>query len=41
MDFSDERGPYDAESNPLVAFRNHFNLHHSFTSDEFGIRLWN
>ena len=31
---------WDVEDNPLVAFRNHFNLFRSFTDDIMGEKLW-
>ena len=31
---------YDSESNPLLAFQNHFNLSRSFSQDIIGQDLW-
>ena len=40
LDLSDPNSYYDEDANPLLGFKNHFNLSHSFTQDEMGMLLW-
>jgi len=36
LDLSDERCPCFSDGNPLVSFKNHFNMSSSFTFDALG-----
>ena len=40
LEYKADNSPYDEDCNPFVAFRNHFNHFHQFTSDVVGEQLW-